>query len=148
MLFYFQHGFRSSPSTADILTAASDRIIMAFHRSRPTRTVALDTSTVFKSVLDTGLLHNLKSYCTSGQVFGLISSLLSKDAFRWFWMESLQKNIHFMMEFIKAPFLFLHFSHYILMTFLILYVKMNRSVLEKRSYVKMNRSALEKRSSF
>ena len=39
------------------------------------------------------------------------------DGFRWFWMESLHKNIQLMLEFLKAPFLVLHFSYYALMTF-------------------------------
>ena len=41
-----------------------------------------------------------------------------KDDFKWFWMESLHKNIQLMWEFFKAPFLVLHFSYYTLMTFL------------------------------
>ena len=40
------------------------------------------------------------------------------DGFEWFWMESLHKNIQLMLEFLKAPFLVLHFSCYTLMTFL------------------------------
>ena len=40
------------------------------------------------------------------------------DGFEWFWMESLHKNIQLMLEFLKAPFLVLHFSYYTLMTFL------------------------------
>ena len=40
------------------------------------------------------------------------------DSLEWFWMESLHKNIQVMLEFLKAPFLVLHFSCYILMTFL------------------------------
>ena len=40
------------------------------------------------------------------------------DGFEWFWMESLHKNIQLMLEFLKAPFLVLHFSYFILMTFL------------------------------
>ena len=40
------------------------------------------------------------------------------DDFEWFWMESLHKNIQLMLEFLKAPFLVLHFSYYTLMTFL------------------------------
>ena len=40
--------------------------------------------------------------------------------FEWFWMESLHKNIQLMREFIKAPFLVLHFSYYTLMTFLMM----------------------------
>ena len=42
------------------------------------------------------------------------------DNFKWFWMESLHKNIQLMREFLKAPFLVLHFSYYILMTFLMM----------------------------
>ena len=40
------------------------------------------------------------------------------DNFKWFWMESLHKNIQLMQEFFKAPFLLLHFSYYTLMIFL------------------------------
>ena len=40
------------------------------------------------------------------------------DGFKWFWMESLQKNIQLMLEFLKGPFLALNFSCCILMTFL------------------------------
>ena len=40
------------------------------------------------------------------------------DGFEWFWMESLHKNIQLMLEFLKAPFLVLHFSCSTLMTFL------------------------------
>ena len=42
------------------------------------------------------------------------------DDFEWFWMESLRKNIQLMQEFLKAPFLVLHFSYYTLMTFLMM----------------------------
>ena len=38
----FQYGFRSSRSTADLLTGVSDRIARAFNRSGTTRAVALD----------------------------------------------------------------------------------------------------------
>ena len=40
----FQYGFRSSRSTADLLTVVSDRIARAFNRSGATRAVALDIS--------------------------------------------------------------------------------------------------------
>ena len=43
----FQYGFRSSRSTADLLTVASDRIARAFNRSGATRAVALDISKSF-----------------------------------------------------------------------------------------------------
>ena len=73
----FQYGFRSSRSTADLLTVVSDRIARAFNRSGATRAVALDISKTFDRVWHAGLLHKLKSYGISGQIFGLISSFLS-----------------------------------------------------------------------
>ena len=42
------------------------------------------------------------------------------DSFEWFWMESYHKNIHLMLEFLKAPFLVLHLFCYTLMTFLMM----------------------------
>ena len=42
------------------------------------------------------------------------------DSFEWFQMASLHKNIQLMLKFLKAPFLDLHFSHYKLMTFLMM----------------------------
>ena len=42
------------------------------------------------------------------------------DGCRWFWMGILHKNIQLMLEFLKAPFLVLHFSYYTLMTFLMM----------------------------
>ena len=42
------------------------------------------------------------------------------DSFEWFWMESLHKNIQLMLEFLKGPFLVLHFSCCISMTFLMM----------------------------
>ena len=78
----FQYGFKSSRSTADLLTAVSDRIARAFHRSGTTRTVALDISKAFDRVWYAGLLHKLKSYGISGQIFGLISSFLSNRRLR------------------------------------------------------------------
>ena len=76
----FQYGFRSSRSTADLLTVVSDRIARAFNGSGATRAVALDISKAFDRVWHTGLLQKRKSYGISGQIFGLISSFLSN---RW-----------------------------------------------------------------
>ena len=73
----FQYGFRSSRSTADLLTVMSDRIAKTFNRSGATRAVALDISKAFDRVSHAGPLHKLKSYGISGQIFGLISSFLS-----------------------------------------------------------------------
>ena len=78
----FQYGFRSSRSTADLLTVVSDRITGAFNRSWATRAVALDISKAFYRVWHAGLLHKLKSYGISGQIFGLVSSFLSNRQLR------------------------------------------------------------------
>ena len=72
----FQYGFRSSLSTADLLTVLSDRIARAFNRFVATRAVALDISKAFDRVWHAGLLHKLKSYGISRQIFGLLSSFV------------------------------------------------------------------------
>ena len=72
----FQYGFRSSRSTADLLTVVSDRIARAFNRSGATRVVALDISKTFNRVWHADLLHKLRSYEISGHVFGLVASFL------------------------------------------------------------------------
>ena len=108
LLFDFQYGFRSSRSTADLLTVLSDRIARAFNRSRATRAVALDISKAFDRVWHAGLLHELKSYGISGQIFGLISSFLSIDDFESFWMESLYPvNAGVSQDLLLRPTLFL-----------------------------------------
>ena len=78
----FQYGFRSSRSTADLLTVVSDRISRAFNRSGATRAVVLDVSKAFDRVCYAGLFLKLKSYWISGQIFGLISSFLSNRQLR------------------------------------------------------------------
>ena len=42
------------------------------------------------------------------------------DNFKWFWMGSINKNIQLMLGFLRGSFLVLHFSCYILMTFLMM----------------------------
>ena len=74
------YGFRSSQSTTDLLTVVSDRIARVFNSSGGTRAVALDIFKAFERVWHAGLLHKLKSYGISGQIFGLISSFVSN---RW-----------------------------------------------------------------
>ena len=61
LFFDFQYGFRSSRSTADILTVICDRIARAFNRFRPTRAVAFHIPKAFYRVCHDGLLHKLKS---------------------------------------------------------------------------------------
>ena len=78
----FQYGFRSSRSTADLLTVVSDRIARAFNRCGATRAVALDISNAFDRVCHAGLLQKLKSYGISCQIFSLIPSFLSNRRLR------------------------------------------------------------------
>ena len=78
----FQSGFRSSRSTADVLTVASDRIARDFNRSGAIRAVACDISKAFDRIWRAGLIHKFKSYRFSGQIFGLISSFLSSRRLR------------------------------------------------------------------
>ena len=112
----FQHGFWSSRSTADLLTVVSDRIARAFNRSGATRAVALDISKAFDRVRHACLMEFQVRYSALFLLYSVI------DDFEWFWMESLRKNIQLKREFLKAPFLVLHFSYYTLMTFLMLSV--------------------------
>ena len=88
---YFQYGFRSSRSTADLLTVVSDRIARAFSMSK------------FQVM-----------YLALFLLFSIIGS------FGYFWMGNLHKNIQLMLEFLKGQFLVLHFSCNILMTFLMM----------------------------
>ena len=73
----FQYRFRVFSINCYLLTVVSDRIARAFNRSGATRAVALDISKVFHRVWHAGLLHKLKSYGISGQIFDIISSFLS-----------------------------------------------------------------------
>ena len=79
----FHYGFSPSQSTADLLTVVSDRTPRGFNRSGATQAVALNISKAFNRVWHAVLLHKLKSYGISGQIYGLISSFLSN---RQFWV--------------------------------------------------------------
>ena len=109
----FQYAFRSSRSNAD-LTVVSDRIARAFNRSRAPRAVALDISKAFVKVWHAAVVHKLKSYGISGQIFGLISSFLTNRRLQ------VVLNGKLLLEFLKPPFLVLHFSYYRLMSSLMM----------------------------
>ena len=55
--------------------------------------------------------------------FSKILLIMVIDGSRWLWMGSLQKNIQLILEFVKDPFLVLHFSYYTLMTYLMMLSK-------------------------
>ena len=71
----------------------SDRIARIFNRSGATRTVAFDIFKSFDGVWRADLLHKLKSYGISGQIFGLISSFISNRRLQ---VGSYYKNIQLM----------------------------------------------------
>ena len=90
----FQYGFKSSQSTADLLTVASDRIAGAF-------------STWY--ILD--FWQGLACWSSTQTCILWNFSFSVIDDFGWLWIGSLQKNIQLMLKFLKAPFLVLHFSY-------------------------------------
>ena len=61
---------------------------------------------------------SLKEFQVRDLVLFLFFSVI--DGLRWFWMGSLHKYFHLMLEFHKGPFLVLHFSYYTSMTFLMM----------------------------
>ena len=113
----FQYGFRSSQSTADLLTVVSDRIARAFNRSGATQTVLFDISKAFDRVwllvflTSISLIKFQLRYLALYLLFSVISSL------GWFWMGNLHKNIQLMLLFLKVLFLVMLFSYYFPTTF-------------------------------
>ena len=110
----FQFGFRSSRSTADLVTVVSDRIglglLTGLGLLELQPLIYRWFSTEFGMLVfftDLGLMEFLALFL----LFSVVSS------FEWFWKESLHKSIQSMLEFLKAPFLVLNFSYYTLMTF-------------------------------
>ena len=82
--------------------------------------MALDISKAFDRVRHAGLLHKLRSYGISGQIFGLISSFLSNRRRRM--VLDGKSTQEYPLNAGVLPFLVLHFSHYTLMIFLMLSV--------------------------
>ena len=90
----FQNGFRSSQSTADLLTVVSDRIARAFNRSGATRAMALDILKVFAGFgmvvyfTKLGLGEFQVRYLALFLLFSVV------DGCEWFWMKSLHRSIY------------------------------------------------------
>ena len=72
----FQCGFRSSLLTADLFTVVSDRFVRTINRSGANWAEAIDIWKAFNKVWHAGILHKLKCYGVSGQMFRLISFFL------------------------------------------------------------------------
>ena len=114
----FQNGFRSSQSTADLLTVVSGRIARAFNRSGATRAMALDISKVLAGFGMVVYFTNLGLGEFQVRYLALFLLFSVVDGCEWFWMESLHRSIQLVLEFLKGPLLVLHFCNCILMTFL------------------------------
>ena len=107
LLLYSQYGFRSSQSTADLLTGLG--LLELWHLIYPRLLTGFGMLVCFTNL---SLMESHVRYLSLFLLFSII------DKFEWFWMESLHKNIQLMWEFLKAPFLVLVFSYYTLMIFL------------------------------
>ena len=118
--FYFQYGIRSSRSTVDFLTVASDRMARGFNRSWTTRAAALDISKTFDRVCHAGLLHKLSRMKFRVKYLALFCVFSVTDGFQCFWMRSLHKNTPLMLAFLKGSLLILPSSCYVLITFLMM----------------------------
>ena len=103
----------------NLLTVVSDTTAMAFNRSVAFRYVTglqlqhlihRRLSTEFGRLVFLGFMECQVGYLALFLLFSVIGG------FGWFWMGSLHKNIQLMLEFLKGPFLVLHFSCYTLMT--------------------------------
>ena len=74
----FQYGFRSSRSTVDLLTIASDRIARSFNRFGFTRAVALVISMAFDRVWHASLFHKLISWNFRSGIWPYLSFLSNR----------------------------------------------------------------------
>ena len=112
----FQYGFRSSRSTAHLLTVASATIATSFNRSVAAGAVALGRVlagfwqglTCWSSCTNLSLIKYQVRYLPLFHLFSVM------DNCKWLLMGSLHKNTHLMLELLKSLFLVPHFSYYTL----------------------------------
>ena len=83
-----------------------------------TLALTVDICKAFDRVWYVGLLHKLKSYWISGQIFSLISYFLSNRQLEVVVDGNSSQEYPVNAGVLKAPFLVLHFSYNTLMTFL------------------------------
>ena len=103
----FLYGFRSLQSNADLPTVVELLGLLA-----GLGLLELWYLLYPRLLIGFGILIFFTNFGISGQIFGLISSFLSLiDTFKRFWMARLHKNIQLLLDFLKAPFLVLHFSY-------------------------------------
>ena len=125
----FQYGFRSSRSTADLLTAVSDRFARLL-----TGLGLLELSHLIypKLLAEFGMLVffiNVSLMEFQVRYLALFLLFLIIAGFGSFWMGNLHKNIQLMLVFLEGLFLVLHFFYYTLMTFLMMLSVILLSVL-------------------
>ena len=113
----FQYGFTSSRSTANPLTVISNRISRSFNRSRATGYIGLLIyPRLLKGFSMLVFFTNVSLMEFQVNYVALFLLFSTRDSYGWFWIGSLHKNI----QLILAPFLVLHFSHYKLITLLMI----------------------------
>ena len=126
----FQYGFRSFRSTADLLTV--EYLIELLELLTDRGLLELWHLIYARLLTGCGMLvyfTNLSFMEFQFRYLALFLLFSVIDNFEWFWMESLHKNIQLMQEFLKAPFLVLHFSYYTLTTFLMMLSLILQSML-------------------
>ena len=75
----FQYGFRSSRSTADLLTVVTERIASILNLSGATLAISLNIFKAFDRVWHKVLLQKLKAYVVTDDIFQIISYFLSDE---------------------------------------------------------------------
>ena len=86
----------------------SDRIDRTFNRSGATRHLIYPNLLTGFGILI--YFTNLRLLEFQVRYLALLFPFSIIDGFKWFWMESLHRKIQLMLEFLKGPFLVLHFS--------------------------------------
>ena len=103
-----------------MINCRSSNSARAFNRFGATRAVALDISKAFSRVGHAGLLHNLRSYGISGQIFGFLFYFLSNRQL-WVVLDGKSSQKYPVNAGVpQGPFLVLQFSYYTLMIFLMI----------------------------